>query len=139
MFKYLDGSIYEGKGVPPNIFAKETNAYRERCNKVTANADPDEIEVKQGLAGFPHAKAVWQQDYDLQWVPLSLGQSLKWFGMHAGMAIRPRNNTAAYWDSSSYVFLRADDFNSYLSLEVDSSFHENSHEVYAVNPSRFGS
>ena len=26
MFKYLDGSIYEGKGVPPNIFAKETNA-----------------------------------------------------------------------------------------------------------------
>ncbi len=26
MFKYLDGSIYEGKGVPPDIFAKETNA-----------------------------------------------------------------------------------------------------------------
>ncbi len=26
MFKYLDGTIYEGKGVPPDIFAKETNA-----------------------------------------------------------------------------------------------------------------
>lgn len=26
MFKYLDGSIYEGKGVPPDIFVKETNA-----------------------------------------------------------------------------------------------------------------
>ena len=25
MFKYLDGSIYEGKGVPPDIFVKETN------------------------------------------------------------------------------------------------------------------
>jgi len=63
------------------------------------------------LQGLPHAKAGWQQDYDLQWVPLSLGQTLKWFGMHVGMAIRPRHNTAAY----SYGCLRADEFNSYLS------------------------
>lgn len=26
MFKYLDGNIYEGKGVPPDIFVKETSA-----------------------------------------------------------------------------------------------------------------
>ena len=96
-------------------FTTETNAYRERCNKDAANADPDEIEVEQGLQGLPHAKAGWQQDYDLQWVPLSLGQTLKWFGMHVGMAIRPRHNTAAYWDTNSYGCLRADDFNSYLS------------------------
>ena len=92
-------------------FTTETNVYRERCNKDAANADPDEIEVEQGLHGLPHAKAAWQQDYDLQWVPLSLGQTLKWFGMHVGMAIRPCHNTAAYWDTNS----RADDFNSYLS------------------------
>ena len=96
-------------------FTTETNAYRERCNKDAANADPDEIEVEQGLQGLPHAKAGWQQDYDLQWVPLSLGQTLKWFGMHVGMAIRPRHNTAAYWDTNSYGCLRADDFNTYLS------------------------
>ena len=96
-------------------FTQETNAYRERCAADPVNADPDEDEVERGLQDQPNAKLAWKQDYDLKWVPLSLGQSLKWFGMHIGMAIRPRHNTASFWDSNTYGCLRPDDYANYLS------------------------
>ena len=96
-------------------FAQETNAYRERCNRDPANADPDEIEVETGLNGQPYSKAAWKCDYDLQWVPLSLGQTLKWFGMNVGMAIRPRHNTAAHWDENSYGCLKPDEYHNFMS------------------------
>ena len=96
-------------------FAQETNAYRERCQQDARNAHPDEIEVENGMNGQPYAKAAWRCDYDLPWVPLSLGQSLRWFGMNVGMAIRPRNNTAAHWDQNSYGCLTPDDYNKFMS------------------------
>ena len=96
-------------------FAQETNAYRERCAANPINADPDEAEVENGLNGQPYSKAAWKCDYDLQWVPLSLGQSLKWFGMNIGMAIRPRHNTASHWDANSYGCLKPDDYSTFMS------------------------
>ena len=96
-------------------FAQETNAYRARCAENPKNADPDETEVETGLRDQPNAKLAWQNDYDLNWVPISLGQSLRWFGIHIGMAIRPRHNTASYWDSNDYGCLRHDDYSSYMS------------------------
>ena len=96
-------------------FTQETNAYRERCKADAANADPDDLKVEKGLAGQPHATASWKCDYDLQWVPLSLGQTLKWFGMNVGMAIRPRHNTAAHWDTNSYGCLKPADYSNYMS------------------------
>jgi len=76
-------------------FAQETNAYRDRCNEDPLNADPDEEDVEEYLKNKPHEKKAWQQDYDLKWVPMSLGSSLRWFGLHVGMAIRPHHNTAS--------------------------------------------
>ena len=96
-------------------FSQETNAYRERCQQNPINADPDEQEVEIGLNGQPYAKAAWKCDYDLPWVPLSLGQTLRWFGMNVGMAIRPRNNTAAHWDANKYGCLTPDDYSKYMS------------------------
>ena len=91
--------------VSANVFVDkfyETNAYRERQTKNPDLADADEADVLEGLEGRPHAKAAWKNDYDLNWVPLSVGSTLKWFGLHVGMAIRPRHNTAAYWDQDVY-------------------------------------
>ena len=99
-------------------FTQETNAYRERCAQDASNADPDEVEVEEGLRDQPNAKQAWKEDYDLRWVPLSLGQSLKWFGMHIGMAIRPRHNTASYWDSNMAVYALM--IIATTSLEIDS-------------------
>ena len=96
-------------------FAQETNAYRDRCNQDPLNADPDEEDVEEYLKNKPHEKKAWQQDYDLKWVPMSLGSSLRWFGLHVGMAIRPHHNTASYWDRETYGCLRADDYSNYMS------------------------
>ena len=96
-------------------FTQETNAYHDRCQKDPSNADPDEKDVETALNGQPYAKAGWQHDYDLAWVPLSLGQSLKWFGIHVGMAIRPRHNTASHWDTQSYGCLTPENYSNYLS------------------------
>ena len=59
-------------------------------------ADEDEVDVLEALEGKPNSKAAWRNDYDLNWVPRSVGSSLKWFGLYVGMAVRPRHNTAAY-------------------------------------------
>ena len=71
-------------------FTQETNAYRDRCNKDPQLADPDECDVMDAMSKTPNVKAAWMNDYDLKWTPLSLGTTLRWFGLHVGMAIRPR-------------------------------------------------
>ena len=98
-------------------FAQETNAYYERCNATPGRegADPEEEEVLENLSKQPEAKRAWEHDYDIKWEPQSLGSSLKWFGLHVGMAIRPRHNTASYWDSNTYGCLKPDDYGLYMS------------------------
>ena len=68
-----------------------------------------------GLNGQPYAKAAWKCDCDLPWVPLSLGQTLRWFGMNVGMAIRPRHNMAAHWDNNCYGSLKPGEYGSFMS------------------------
>ena len=96
-------------------FTQETNAYRERQAKNPNMADEDEADVLEALEGKPNSKAAWRNDYDLNWVPLSVGSSLKWFGLHVGMAVRPRHNTAAYWDMDIYGCLTPDAYSNYMS------------------------
>ena len=96
-------------------FTQETNAYKDRQTADPQKADPDELDVMLGLADKPHTKAAWKNDYDLNWIPLSVGTTLKWFGLHVGMAIRPRHNTAAYWDQDVYGCLTPDAYSSYMS------------------------
>ena len=46
---------------------------------------------------------------------LSVGTSLRWFGLHIDMAIRPRHNTASFWDQDVYGALTPDAYYSCMS------------------------
>ena len=86
---------------------------KDRCTKNPD--DPAEPDILEAMNKTPNVKAAWMNDYDLKWTPLSLGTTLKWFGLHVGMAIRPRHNTAAYWDQDVYGCMTPDAYCNYMS------------------------
>ena len=77
-------------------FTQQTNAYRDRCAADSQNADDYELDVVEKLYPQP------EERMDERLRP-EMGTPLCWnitemVWPAIGIAIRPRHNTAAYWE-----------------------------------------